>query len=153
MATATYALNGDKIHRNGKHIATIVEDDITFKPGQQQFKDDVLSFIADLEEEDLIDTEEETPQPEEEAAEPKEEPKKKPAAAPQKNTPLKDPAPITKDPPQGKRKKEKPPEPEQSRQFGDLTPEVVRWRHKHWPKKKFKETYHRRLHHFPDLQD
>ena len=134
---AAYALNGNKIHRNGKHIATLKGEDIEWNRGQQQFKNEVLDFIANLDE----DLPEEPDAKEDPAPESKPEPKPDPEPKPEA------PAPPTPEP-----KEEAPDEePPQSPRFGDLTPEVVAWRKDNWPADKFKATYHRRLN-TPELE-
>jgi len=138
---AAYSLNGNKIHRNGKHIATLKGEDIEWNRGQQQFKTEVLDFISNLDE----DLPEEPAAKEEPAPAPKPEPKPEPE-------PIPEPVPEAPTPPAPVPKEETPAEePPQSLRFGDLTPEVVAWRKTNWPADKFKATYHRRLN-TPELE-
>jgi len=124
---ATYAINGDKIHRNGKLIARLTNDDLAWQPGQQQFKTEVLDFLADLEEDEEPEPGAPDPLPQASASPPA----KKKATAKK--------VPPTKEAPG------EVPEPPQSGQFGDLTEAVVLWRKEHWEADRFRETYHRRL--------
>lgn len=128
MSNPIYSFLGKKIYRNGKPAAEYLDDELIFKHGFKQYKDEIEAYLKELDEEfgdEKPEAEEVTP-PVEEVTPPAEEP------APSKG---------------------KTTEPPQSIRFGDLTDEVVRWRHENWPKKKFQEHYHRRLSAFPDLED
>lgn len=152
---AIYSLAANKIYRNGKHAATIDGDDLTYKHGFKQHAEEIKDFLKDLKEAEATD-------PVAEATDPVAEPPTPEPPAPEPPAPkaqeihtdddteaAPDPAPKKR----GRPKKPDNPEPPMSPRFGDLTPELVHWRHENWPKNKFRAHYHRRLSAFPELQD
>jgi|DEB0MinimDraft_6_1074348.scaffolds.fasta_scaffold16024_3 hypothetical protein len=150
--SAIYSLAGHKVYRNGKHAATLDGDEITYKHGFKQHAAEIDQFLSDLD--DAEDTEPVAePEPVHEESTRTDDGQTarttEPAPDPEES-PAPDPEPKKKP---GRPKKADNPEPPFSRRFGDLTPEVVRWRHENWPKSKFREHYHHRLSAFPDLQD
>ena len=126
MITPTYALFGDKIYRQGVHIANHTGDGLysILKDEDKKYASAIKSFLDTQDADAAQVTEPETSETSE-----------------------------TPEPPKPKAKKTKAgEEPPMLPRFGDMTPAVYDWRKENWDAEKFEALYHARHNHLAKIR-